>query len=229
MLQPVAAAARTFASAFSSFFSKKDIWVMIAVIFFYRFGEGLIEKIGPLFLLDQRALGGLGLDNVSLGAINGTYGTLGFIVGALLGGLFAAKMTLRRSFVVMALALNVPHVTYFFLSYVMPESTLLISTAVTIEKFGFGFGSVGHMLYMMQQVSPGPYQTAHYAFATGIMGLCRTFTGMISGMIQESVGYRTFFMLVLFASVPPVLLACFAPFHQKDPSPDQAKTAVAGH
>lgn len=226
----VAAATRTFVDAFSSFFAKKDIWIMITVIFFYRFGEGLIEKIGPLFLLDPRSTGGLGLDNVSLGAINGTYGTFGFIVGALLGGLFAAKLSLRRSFVIMALALNVPHVTYFFLSHVMPESTFLISAVVTLEKFGFGFGSVGHMLYMMQQVSPGPYRTAHYAFATGIMGLCRTFTGMLSGALQENLGYKAFFTLVLFASVPPIVLAFFAPFNQKDPSPEEARAgAAAGH
>lgn len=225
----MAAAGRTFVDAFASFFGKKDIWIMIAVIFFYRFGEGLIEKIGPLFLLDERSVGGLGLDNVALGTINGTYGTLGFIVGALLGGLFAAKLTLRRSFVILALALNVPHVTYFFLSHALPHSTWLISAVVTLEKFGFGFGSVGHMLYMMQQVSPGPYQTAHYAFATGIMGLCRTFTGMISGVLQESVGYKTFFTLVLFASLPPIVLAVFAPFNQRDPHPDQARASAAGH
>ena len=64
---------RTFKSAFTTFFAKKMIWRMIAVAYFYRFGEGLIEKIGPLFLLDRRALGGLELDNVQLGTINGTY------------------------------------------------------------------------------------------------------------------------------------------------------------
>lgn len=222
-----AAAAKTFLDAWKSFFQKKNIALMIAVVFCYRLGEGLIEKIGPLFLLDPRNIGGLGLDNVALGDINGTYGTIGFIVGALLGGLFAAKMTLRRAFVILALSLNVPHVTYFFLSQVQPESTALITAVVTIEKFGYGFGSVGHMLYMMQQVSPGPFQTAHYAFATGIMGLCRTVTGMVSGTIQESVGYKTFFVLALVASIPPIILAAFAPFPQKDDPNGTA--APAGH
>jgi PAT family beta-lactamase induction signal transducer AmpG len=85
---------------------------------------------------------------------------------------------------------------------------------VTLEKFGYGFGSVGHMLYMMQQVAPGPYRTAHYAFATGVMGLCMMLTGMVSGALQESLGYTSFFAFVLFASLPPVLLALVAPFKQ---------------
>jgi PAT family beta-lactamase induction signal transducer AmpG len=218
----LAAAARTFVDAFATFFRKKSIWMMIAVAYFYRFGEGLIEKIGPLFLLDARAVGGLGLDNVKLGTINGTYGTVAFIVGALLGGLFAARLGLRRSLFILVLALNVPHVTYLYLSQARPESLAAIAAAVTIEKFGYGFGSVGHMLYMMQQMAPGPYKTAHYAFATGIMGLCMMSTGMVSGVIQERVGYQTFFLLVLAVSVVPLLFAWKAPFPVAEAQEDAA-------
>jgi PAT family beta-lactamase induction signal transducer AmpG len=213
-------AARTFVDAFATFFTKKSIWMMIAVAYFYRFGEGLIEKIGPLFLLDARAVGGLGLDNVKLGTINGTYGTVAFIVGALLGGLFAARLGLRRSLFLLALALNVPHVTYLYLSQARPESLAAIAAAVTIEKLGYGFGSVGHMLYMMQQMAPGPYKTAHYAFATGIMGLCMMSTGMVSGVLQEALGYQTFFIVVMAVSVIPLVVAWNAPFPVADPQQD---------
>lgn len=206
-------ATRTFARAFITFFQKRDIWMMVAVVFFYRFGEGLIEKMAPLFLLDARAAGGLGLDNVALGNINGTFGTIGFIGGAMLGGLFSARLGLKRAFLILALALNVPHVTFFYLSQATPEGLGLITLVVTIEKFGYGFGSVGHMLYMMQQMAPGPYKTAHYAFATGLMGLCMMLTGIASGKLQAMLGYQSFFILVLVASVPPIVLAWRAPFH----------------
>ena len=215
-------AVRTFKSAFATFFAKKMIWRMIAVAYFYRFGEGLIDKIGPLFLLDRRALGGLELDNVQLGTINGTYGTIAFIVGALLGGLFSARKGLRATFFVLLLALNVPHLTYLYLSQARPESLAAIAAAVTIEKFGYGFGSVGHMLYMMQQMAPGPYKTAHYAFATGVMGLCMMSTGMVSGVLQQAVGYQGFFVVVLAASVLPLVVAWKAPF----PVDDEAEAAA---
>src|SRR5205823_5084715 len=138
-----------------SFFAKPQIWMMLAVIFFYRFGEGFIEKFGPLFMLDPRSAGGLGMDNESLGLINGTAGTIAFIAGAFLGGFLVARRTLPRSFFVLALVLNVPHLTYFYLSQAQPENALWIGAIVAAEKFGFGMGSVGHMLYMMQQVAPG--------------------------------------------------------------------------
>jgi PAT family beta-lactamase induction signal transducer AmpG len=202
----------TFKSALATFFAKRMIWPMMAVAYFYRFGEGFIEKIGPLFLLDRRAAGGLGLDNVQLGTVNGTCGTAAFIVGALLGGLFVARRGLRATFFILVLALNVPHITYVYLSQARPEGMVAIAAAVTVEKLGYGFGSVGHMLYMMQQMAPGPFKTAHYALATGIMGLCMMSTGMASGILQQALGYQWFFMVALAASVIPVIVAWKAPF-----------------
>jgi MFS transporter, PAT family, beta-lactamase induction signal transducer AmpG len=212
-----------------TFFKKPQIWFMIVVVFFYRFGEGFIEKLGPIFLLDSRAAGGLGLSNQIQGMINGSVGTIAFITGAFLGGFLAAKMTLRRSFFILALSLNIPHVTYFYLSHAMPTEHSWIAVIVVIEKFGFGMGSVGHMLYMMQQIAPGNFRMSHYAFATGIMAATKWLTGWISGPIFAQYldhNYAKFFTFVLFASIPPVILAFVAPFPHK--YTDQT-TSPTGH
>jgi len=207
----VTEALRTTGDAWATFFKKPRIWMMITAVFFYRFAEGFIEKIGPLFLLDPRSVGGLGLDNMVLGHIN-ALGTIVFVGGTLLGGLLAAKLTLRRVFVLLAFALNVPHITYFYLSHAMPTNLTWIGGVVLIEKFGYGLGTVGMMLYMMQELSPGRFRTAHYAFATGIMALNMMLTGMVSGRIQTALHYPNFFLFVLLASIPPVLIAWLAPF-----------------
>ena len=197
-----------------SFFRKKGIWMMLLVVFAYRFGEGFIEKFGPLFLIDSRAVGGLGLSNQAIGNIYGTLGTIGFITGALLGGFVASKISLKRSFIFLAIALNLPHLTYYFLSWAMPHNLALISAVVTLEKFGFGFGSVGHMLYMMQQVAPGPFKMTHYAMATAVMGATKWATGSASGFVYEffDKNYQHFFIFMLVVSIPPIVIAWFAPF-----------------
>ncbi len=221
------AAADSLRGTWTSFFRKPRIWLMLAVVFFYRFGEGFIEKFGPLFLIDARSAGGLGLSNEAIGHLYGTLGTLGFIAGALLGGMLAAKFTLRRSFLVLALALNVPHLTYYLLSVALPANTVLVGALVTLEKFGYGVGSVGHMLYMMQQIAPGGYKMSHYAFATGVMAATRWFTGSLSGLVFAACEqrYQPFFLFVLAASIPPLVLAWLAPFPQTveaEPVPDAA-------
>ena len=211
--QGLGAAFQSLRESWACFFHKPSIWLMLAVVYFYRFGEGFIEKFGPLFMLDERAAGGLGLSNELLGHINGTVGTIAFIAGAFLGGFYAARMTLRRSFLLLAVALNLPHLTYFYLSHALPHSAPLIGAVVALEKFGFGMGSVGHMLYMMQ-LAPGPFKMTHYAFATGVMALTKWSTGTASGWVYTWLGrdYAAFFTFVLFASIPPILLAWFAPF-----------------
>ena len=61
--------------------------------------------------------------------------------------------------------------------------------------FGYGFGFVGVMLLMMQEIAPGKYQTAHYAFANSLMNLGLMIPGAVSGKIQMALGYQKFFVL----------------------------------
>jgi len=214
--------------AWHTFVAKPKIWTMLFVVFMYRLAEGFLEKISPLFLLDSRKLGGLGLDNQTLGTINGTFGTVAFIAGTILASFVVSKMTLRRSFFILALSLNVPHLTYYWLSMDLPSSLAAISGAVLLEKFGYGIGSVGHMLYMVQQVSPGRFQMSHYAFATSVMALCKCVTGWVSGPVFTAFhqNYQTFFIFVLVMSIPPVLVAYFAPFSLGEARPASLHESV---
>ena len=215
-------AARTFGRAFATFFAKPRVARMIAFAFFYRLGMGLLDKMGPLFMIDARAHGGLGLPNQVLGDINGTFGTGAFIVGSLAGGLYVARRGLRRSLFVLCLCLNVPNLTFLYLSHALPQSRAVITAVVTLEKLGWGFGAVGHMIYMMQQIAPGPFKTAHYAFATAFMGMCMMLTGMLSGGLEHALGYRAFFVVVLVAAVPSLLVTLLAPWPEGDVTAPQA-------
>jgi PAT family beta-lactamase induction signal transducer AmpG len=218
-------AAHTFGHAFATFFQKKNILLMIAFAFFFRFGYGFLDKMIPLFMIDARAKGGLGLTNESLGDIYGTFGALAFMAGSILGGLFVAKRGLRRTLFLLCLCMNVPNAVFILLSQSQTQSYPVIASLVTVEKFFWGFGAVGQMIYMMHQIAPGPYKTAHYTFATAFMGFNMMFTGMISGKVEELVGYKTFFILALVAaSIPSVLATLFAPFHHPDSAgPNAAK------
>jgi PAT family beta-lactamase induction signal transducer AmpG len=207
---------RLFGRVFVTFFQKKDVLKLIGFAFFYRFGLGLLDKVSVQFLLAPRATGGLGLDNSKLGILNGI-ATAAFIVGSLVGGWFVAKRGLKRSLLILCMFLNVPNVTFLYLGWFQPESIYVIGLIFCIEKLGWGIGAVGHMVYMMQQIAPGPYRMAHYAFATGFgLSLCMTITGAASGYIQQAVGYQAYFIIVLLAAAPSILFTAIAPFHHGD-------------
>jgi PAT family beta-lactamase induction signal transducer AmpG len=209
-------AAAEFLHSASTFFHKRAFWGMIAFVFLYRVGEGLILMEGQLFLQGDVQRGGLGLSAGQASEIDAIYGTLAGIVGGLIGGWLAGRLSLQRSLWMLALALNVPHFTYVYLSHAaagghgLPYAT--IGILVVIEKFGYSFGMVGNMIYMMQQLAPGRSTMTHYAFATSLMNLMLVPTAMVSGPLAEHFGFSTFFIIVMFASVPSVWAAWRAPY-----------------
>jgi PAT family beta-lactamase induction signal transducer AmpG len=209
-----------FLSTATTFFHKRAFWGMIAFVFLYRLGEGLILQEGQLFLQSAQSVGGLGLTAGQVSNIDAVYGTCATIVGGLLGGWFAGRLGLSRSLWILGLCLNIPHFTFMLLSHYAAAGHGLeystITTMVTIEKFGYGFGMVGNMIYMMQQLAPGRCTMTHYAFATALMNLVLVPTAMISGPLAEMLGFSTFFLVVMFASVPSVLAAWHAPFPLRD-------------
>ena len=202
--------------SFVTFFQKRDVWTMIAFAFLFRLSIGFLEKIGPFFMVDPVAKGGLGLSNELLGIVYGTYGLIAVLLGSLLGGIFVARRGLKSTLFLLCCAVNIPNITFLLMSIYQPSNLLAISAGVAVEKFFFGFGSVGFMIYLMQQLAPGKYTTAHYAFGTGLMGLCMMVTGVISGHLQQHLGYVSYFAFVMTATIPSFIVTWFAPFHHKE-------------
>ena len=197
----------------SSFFTKKYIWLYLLFIFLYRLGEGLAVKIAPLFLKDTIELGGLGLSNEVYGLIYGTAGSIAFVLGSILSGYFVASIGLKRALFALVCIFNIPFAVYLLLAYFQPTSLLWIGTGIVFEYFSYGFGFVGITLFMMQQIAPGKYQMAHYAFANSLMNLSVMLPGMLSGKILHHIGgYQSFFVLVLVVTLPVILLSLRLPF-----------------
>lgn len=201
---------------FVKFFQKKHIIYYIFFIILYRFAEGFVMKIVPLFLKAPRASQGLGLTEQEIGLCYGTFGAAAFVIGSILAGYYIAHRGLQKSLFSLAIVFNLPFVAYTFLAIYQPESLWLIGGGIVLEYFGYGFGFVGLTLFMMQQIAPGEHQMAHYAFASGIMNLGVMLPGMLSGFVSDALGYRNFFIFVLFCAIPALLITWFVPFTYPD-------------
>ena len=115
---------------------------------------------------------------------------------------------------ILCIIFNVPDAVYAYLAFTVPENFIIICGAITLEWFGYGFGFVGVILFMMQQIAPGKYKMAHYAFATAVMNLGFMLPSMISGYISDYIGYKNFFLWVMVATIPSFLVAWFVPFKE---------------
>ena len=201
---------------FIDFFKKPHILYYIFFIILYRFAEGFVMKIVPLFLKAPRAEQGLGLTEQEIGLCYGTFGAAAFVIGSILAGYYIAHRGLKKSLFSLALVFNIPFVAYTLLAIYQPESLVWIGGGIVMEYFGYGFGFVGLSLFMMQQVAPGKHQMAHYAFASGIMNLGVMLPGMLSGLCSDILGYRRFFIFVLICTIPALLITWFVPFTYPD-------------
>ena len=197
-----------FGKTLVSFFTKKNIVPALAFLLLFRLGEAQLVKLASPFMLDPSDAGGLGLSTGDVGIIYGTVGIIALTLGGILGGLLASRKGLKFWLWPMAFAMNLPNLVYIWLSYAVPDSMWLISASVAVEQFGYGFGFTAYMLFMIY-LSEGEHKTAHYSICTGIMALGMMLPGMISGWIQEMVGYQHFFIWVVLCTIPGFVLLKF--------------------
>jgi len=207
--------ARTLGEVIVDFFRKPGIWFAIVFIVLFRAGEGQIQSVGPLFLKDSRDVGGLGLTTDQIGVVYGTAATIAFVLGSVVGGYFTSWLGLRRAMVWLVVAMNLPNLVYWWLGVARPTDLNIIAAGLSVEMFGYGFGFVGIILFIMQVVAKGRFTTAHYALGTGVMQLGFILSGTWSGRIQTWLGYQTFFLWVLACAVPVLVLSFFIPHRDR--------------
>jgi len=205
-LQPVGAGSGwrplvEFIEVFAAFFRKPRIGPTLAFLLLYRLAESQLIKMVSPFLLDPRSKGGLGLTTSDVGIVYGTVGIIALTLGGLAGGYVISRQGLRFWLWPMVIVMHVPDLVFVYLSQAQPESFLLINCAVALEQFGYGFGFTAYMLYMIM-VSEGEHKTAHYALCTGFMAAGMMLPGMVSGAIQEWLGYPNFYIWVMLSTIP---------------------------
>jgi PAT family beta-lactamase induction signal transducer AmpG len=128
--------------------------------------KGQAIKITPLFFKAGRDAGGLGLSTSEIGLLYGTIGAIAFVLGSIVAGHFVSKKGLdRKRLLILCAFFNVPFAAYALLAVYQPVSLPVIAGAVAVEYFGYGFGFIGIILFIMQNIAPGKYKMAHYAFA----------------------------------------------------------------
>ena len=187
---------REMETAIVTFFRKPQVVAGICFMLFYRMPEGLLAKVSALFLIDAAHKGGMGLSPAEYGLVQGTVGVVGLTLGGILGGVAASRGGLKRWLWPMVFAITLPDVVYVYLSYALPSDLIIVGSCIFVEQFGYGFGFSAYMLYLIYY-SRGDHKTSHYALCTAFMALSMMLPGLFAGALQEWVGYRLFFIIVM--------------------------------
>ena len=194
-----------------TFFTKMPVKLTVfAMLFFlfYRLPEAMLNTMTKTFLLRSNEEGGLGLSLVDYGVASGTVGMIGLTLGGILGGILAGRDGLKRWLWPMVWAISLPDIVYVWLSYTMNSNIWVVSTCLFVEQFGYGLGFTALTLYMLYYCK-GEFKTSHYAICTGISYLGLMLPGMIAGLLKDTVGYRTFFIIVMGLCAVTFLVSAF--------------------
>ena len=191
------------AESFVTFIKKPNVLWAIAFMLLYRLPEGFLIKMCQPFLVHGTETGALGLSTELVGLIYGTFGVIALLAGGIVGGIVASRIGLKRSLWIMAACMTLPCLTFVYLAIYQPDNIVIISVALCVEQFGYGFGFTAYMLYMMY-FSEGEFKTSHYAICTAFMALSMMLPGFVAGYIQEAIGYVNFFWMVMACCVATV-------------------------
>jgi PAT family beta-lactamase induction signal transducer AmpG len=194
-----------FFEVFRTFFNKKGMGIALAFVLFFRLGESQLVKMSAPFFLDSRSDGGLGYTTSEVGYIYGTIGVIMLTVGGILGGILISRDGLKKWMLPMVLSINIPNAFYAFLAITNTTNKFAVISTVVLEQFGYGFGIAGFMVFMIY-IAEGASKTSHYALATGFMALGMMLPGLISGYVQEWLGYGGFFIWVVIGALPALLI-----------------------
>ena len=190
-------------ASFVTFFTKPGVLLAIFFMLLYRLPEGFLIKMCQPFLVAAVEKGGLGLPTDVVGIVYGTFGVIALLAGGIVGGLVASRLGLRQSLWWMAAGMTLPCLTFVYLATFLPQNVVIITIALAVEQFGYGFGFTAYMLYMMY-FSEGEFKTSHYAICTAFMALSMMLPGFVAGYIQEAIGYVNFFWMVMLCCLATV-------------------------
>ncbi len=202
---------KSFGAVFASFFKKKQIGIALTFILLFRLGESQLLKMLTPFLIDPITEGGMGLTTQDVGVIYGTFGVIALTIGGILGGIAISRDGLGKWMLPMILAMHLPIIGFILLSHFHPSSVYYVYLTIIAEQFGYGFGFAAFMMYLIY-LADGESKTSHYSIATGFMALGMMLPGMLSGYIQEYLGYGNFFIWVFIATIPGLILSRFLIF-----------------
>jgi len=206
--------ASVFRTVFATYFKQPGIFAIVFYILTFRLGDALMLKMAQPFLLDSQSRGGLGCSTADVGIVYGTVGTIFLLAGGILGGWLVARDGLRRWLLPTAIAQNSAILLYWALAMFKPGLGW-VAAANSVEQFSYGLGVAAYTVFLLGTVRP-EFRAAHYATATALMALGVMLPGSVSGYLQASLGYTSFFLVSFLASLPGLVSIFFLPIAARE-------------
>jgi len=198
---PVVNALREYLRPILEFFQRNGAKLALTLLLFvglYKLPDQIIGVMAGPFYLD------LGFTKSQIATVSKVYGVwLGF-AGALLGGIAATVIGVRRSLLIAALGVALSNLV-FLLMAANPGQIWSFIVTISADNFCQGFaGSV--LVAFMSGLADVRFSATQYALLASLSNLPGKLLGGVSGFFVESFGFQAFFALSAVSIVPTLWL-----------------------
>ncbi|HET9645534.1 MAG TPA: MFS transporter [Burkholderiaceae bacterium] len=212
----------TLLNGLASYFRQSGAGAFLAFIVLYKLGDAFAGALMTPFLLK-----GMAFSPAEVGLVNKVIGLWLTIVGALVGGALMVKLGLWRSLLLFGLLQMASNVGFWWLSVsgrgLMPglvipafdwgfvklaadtpvDGGLLM--VIAFENISGGMGTAAFVAFLMSLCNQR-FTATQYALLSAFASVGRVWVGPLAGVLAESIGWPTFFVLSTIAAVPALAM-----------------------
>jgi PAT family beta-lactamase induction signal transducer AmpG len=212
----------TLLSGLASYFSQSGAVAFLVLIALYKLGDAFAGSLLTPFLLKAMAY-----SPAEVGVVNKVLGLWLTIAGALIGGALMLKLGLWRSLMLFGVlqlasnmvfwwlavgakgtlgALTLPAFDWGFVQLSAPtpvDGALLV--AVTAENLSGGMGTAAFVAFLMSLTNQR-FTATQFALLSAFASIGRVWVGPLAGVLAESIGWPTFFIVSTIAAAPALAL-----------------------
>jgi len=201
-----------------SYFSQRGAAAFLAFIVLYKLGDAFAGSLMTPFLLKSMAF-----SPAEVGVVNKIIGLWLTIGGALIGGLLMLKLGLWRSLLLFGILQAASNLGFWWLAVegkgLMPGLVLPafdwgfvqlsaptpvdggLLMVIAFENLSGGMGTAAFVAFLMSLCNQR-FTATQYALLSAFASVGRVWVGPLAGVLAESIGWPTFFIVSTVAALP---------------------------
>ncbi len=167
--------------------------LILAFIFFYKFGDTVAQALITPFYLD------VGFSKTVIGTVAKIVGLWSMIIGGLIGGVMMFRLGINKALWIFGVVQMISILGFAVLNNVGPN-VYVLGGAVAFEYLGVGLGSAALMAYIAKCTNKN-FTGTQLALLSSFFAIPKSFGGLFAGVLIEGVGANDKWFYKVFGTV----------------------------
>lgn len=192
-------------------FMQRPRWIAILVfVIGFKLGEALAGVMAtPLYI-------SLGFTLGEIAAVSKLFGFVATIIGALVGGVLAARLGVMRALLISGLLQSAGNL-FYVVQAVGGHRLDYLALCVAAENLTSAMAGAALVAYLSDLCSPA-FTATQYALLSSVSAVGRTLVAAWAGLLADRLGWAHFFLLTTIVTLPALVLLLGLSAPQKLPS-----------